>query len=312
MSAEIPGVRVREARPGIAGRTATLFVVSDGGGGTVEAVLDAATVQFPDVEFQVVRRPGVRTREQVLQVVREAQLTQGIIVHTIVIQEIRHILVRECRQRIIPHFDLLGPLIGHISQQVGLRPILRPGATRGIDPEYFKRVDAIQFTVQHDDGQSIETIDEADVVLVGVSRSSKTPLSIFLSMRGWKVANIPVVLGVPPPKKLDEIDQRKIVALAIDPAHLLEIRRNRLNALGQQELDGEYADPDKVAEELAYARRIARSGYPWPIVNITGKSVEEAAKEVMAIVETQRVRAQPGVLDENGQRITRSEDERPS
>ncbi|MEX1157502.1 MAG: kinase/pyrophosphorylase, partial [Thermomicrobiales bacterium] len=108
-----------DLRPGIPGRTSTLFLVSDGGGSTAEAVLDAATVQFPDVAFSIIRRPGVRTREQVFAVVREASAAQGIVVHTIVIQEIRQVLVRECRQRIIPHFDLIGPLIGHISQQVG-------------------------------------------------------------------------------------------------------------------------------------------------------------------------------------------------
>ena len=276
------------AEPDQSRARATLFVVSDGGGSTAEIALEAAMVQFPGVEFQVIRRPGVRTREQVLRVVRDAALAQGIVVHTIVIQEIRQILVRECRQRIIPHFDLIGPLIGHISQLVGMRPILRPGATRGMDVDYFRRIDAIQFTVQHDDGQGIHTIHEADLVLVGVSRSSKTPLSIYLSMRGFKVANIPIVLGVPPPRKLDEIDQRRIVAVYIDPQALLEIRRNRLQSLGQSP-DGEYADPDKIGEELSYFRKIARSGYPWPIINVTGKSVEEAAKEVIAVLESQRI-----------------------
>jgi regulator of PEP synthase PpsR (kinase-PPPase family) len=295
-------------RPGIPGRSATLYVVSDGGGSTAEAVLDAAMVQFPDVAFTIELRPGVRSREQVLRVVHEASMSQGIIVHTIVIQEIRQILVRECRQRIIPHFDLLGPLIGHISQLVGQRPIFRPGATRGIDPDYFKRIDAIQFTVQHDDGQSIQTLDEADVVLVGVSRSSKTPMSIYLSMRGWRCANIPIVLGVQPPRKLYEIDQRKIVALTIDPLYLAEIRRNRLQALGQLP-EGEYADLDKVEEELAFCRRIARSGYPWPIINITGKSVEEAAKEVISILESQRVDDQ---VDDLEPFVIPNGDEQPS
>ena len=267
--------------------TATLYVVSDGGGSTAEAALDAAIAQFPGVGFRIERRPGVRSREQVLHVVRDAVREQGIIVHTIVIQEIRQILVRECRQRIVPHFDLIGPLIGHISQLIGMRPAYRAGAARGITDAYFQRVDAIQFTVQHDDGQAIATLDQADIVLLGVSRSSKTPLSIYLSMRGLKVANIPIVLGVPPPPKLREIDQQKIVALTIDPDNLLAIRRNRLQALGQSP-DGEYADIDNIREELAYCRRIVRAGYPWPIVNITGKSVEEAAKEVIAVLEGQR------------------------
>jgi regulator of PEP synthase PpsR (kinase-PPPase family) len=123
---------------------------------------------------------------------------------------------------------------------------------------------------------------------VGVSRSSKTPLSIFLSMRGWRVANIPIVLGVAPPATLYEIDQRKIVAVALDQPALVEIRRNRMQALGQS-LDGEYTDPDKIAEELAHFRRIVRRGHPWPIVNVTNKSVEESAKEVIAVIEGQRV-----------------------
>jgi regulator of PEP synthase PpsR (kinase-PPPase family) len=293
---DVPSASEKQPRP-----RATLFVVSDGGGSTAEIALEAAMVQFPGVEFQVIRRPGVRTREQVLRVVRDAAVAQGIVVHTVVIQEIRQILVRECRQRIIPHFDLIGPLIGHISQLVGTRPILRPGATRGMDLDYFRRIDAIQFTVQHDDGQGINTIHEADVVLLGVSRSSKTPLSIYLSMRGFKVANIPIVLGVPPPRKLDEIDQRRIVAVTIDPRALLEIRRNRLQSLGQNP-DGEYADPEKIAEELAYFRRIARGGYPWPIVNVTGKSVEEAAKEVIAILESQRVNGEEADIYETLER----------
>jgi len=272
---------------GLPGRIATLFVVSDGSGSTAEAALDAAIVQFPEVAFNIIRRPGVRTREQVLSVVRDATTTQGIIVHTIVVQEIRQILVRECRQRIIPHFDLIGPLIGHISQVVGMQPILRPGAARRIDPEYFQRVESIQYTVQHDDGQGGSTLDEADIVLVGVSRSSKTPLSIYLSMRGIKVANIPVVLGIQPPPELQQIDQRRIVALTIDPEYLSQIRRNRVEALGQK-VQGEYTDPEKIREELAHLRRIVRAGYPWPIINITHKSVEEAAKEVIAVIEGQR------------------------
>ena len=276
-----------QRRPGIAGRSATLLVVSDGGGTTAEAAVEAAMAQFPDVSFTILRRPGVRTREQVLRVVHEAAVAHGIVVHTIVIQEIRRLLVSECRLRLLPHFDLIGPLIGHITQEVGRPPILQPGVARAIDIDYFQRIDAIQFTVQHDDGQNINGIDEADIVLVGVSRCSKTPLSIYLSMRGWKVANLPIVLGIEPPSKIEEIDQTKIVALWIDLDHLIQIRRNRLESL-EQVRDGDYANPDKVKAELDFCRRIVRRGYPWPMVNITGKSIEESAKEVVAVVERHR------------------------
>ncbi len=294
--------------PGMPGRTAVLFLVSDGGGSTVEGAVDAAMAQFPNVEFQVIRRPGVRAREQLLHVVREAAEVDGLIVHTIVIQSLRHLLIRECRARLLPQIDLIGPLLGHISQRVGRKPIHVPGASRGIDVDYFRRIDAIQYTVQHDDGQGVTTLDEADVVLVGVSRSSKTPLSIYLSMRGWKVANIPIVLGVQPPPQLQEIEQRRIVAVTIDQPHLMQIRRNRMQALGGR-LDGEYTDHDQMLEELKYFRRIVRSGYPWPIVNITGKSVEEAAKEVIVIIESQRVPTN-ALLDETAPSLV-AEDEQP-
>lgn len=269
-------------------RKLTIFTVSDGGGATAEAVADAVTVQFPGVDFTIRRFAGVRTREQVLNAVQETERHNGIIVHTIVMTEIRRLLLRECRQRGLDHIDLIGPLMGQVSQKVEMRPLLRPGVSRGLSDDYFQRIEAIQYTVQHDDGQGVDALDEADIVLVGVSRASKTPLSVFLSMRGWKVANVPIVLGVEPPARLYEIDQRKIIGLTISRGELEQIRRNRVELLGTGN-GGEYADPEKIAEELAYCRRIFRRGYPWPIVDITGKSIEESAKEVISWVESQRL-----------------------
>ncbi|MEX2425269.1 MAG: pyruvate, water dikinase regulatory protein [Thermomicrobiaceae bacterium] len=271
-------------------RKLRIFTVSDGGGATAEAVADAVTVQFPGVDFTIVRFAGVRTREQVLSAVREAENHGGIIVHTVVMTEIRRLLLRECRQRGLEHVDLIGPLMGQVSQKVEMRPLLRPGVSRGLSDDYFQRIEAIQYTVQHDDGQGVERLAEADIVLVGVSRASKTPLSIFLSMRGWKVANVPIVPGVEPPSSLSEIDQQKIVGLTISKDELVQIRMNRVESLGSGG-GGDYADPDKIAEELAYCRRIFRRGYPWPIVDITGKSIEESAKEVISLVEGQRLSA---------------------
>lgn len=268
----------------------TIHIVSDGSGATAEAVVDAVTVQFPGVDFNLQRHPGVRTREQVLTVVSKAARDHGIIVHTIVITEIRRLLLRECRQRVIQHVDLTGSLLGQVSAKVEMRPLLRPGASRGLSDEYFRRIEAIQYTVRHDDGQGLESLHEAEIVLVGVSRTSKTPLSIFLSLRGWRVANIPIVLGVEPPKALSEIDQTKVVALTIHKDELMRIRQHRVKALGANGA-GEYANPEKIAEELAYCRRIIRRGYPWPIIDVTGKSIEESAKEVISLVESQRALA---------------------
>ncbi len=269
-------------------RKLVLVTVSDGGGATAEAVADAVTVQFPGVEFEFERYAGVRTREQVLTAVRAAERRGGMIVHTIVMTEIRRLLLRECRQRNIDHIDLIGPLMGQVSQKVEMRPLLRPGVSRGLSDDYFQRIEAIQYTVQHDDGQGLDTLDEADIVLVGVSRASKTPLSVFLSMRGWKVANVPIVPGVEPPPILEQIDQQKVVGLTISKEELELIRRNRVEMLGTGAA-GSYADPEKISEELAYCRRVFRKGYPWPIVDITGKSIEESAKEVISWVESQRI-----------------------
>ena len=274
-------------RRGLPGRSATLFIASDGSGATASAAVNGASVQFPGVAFRVVRRPGIRTEEQVLRVINEASSSEAIVVHTIVVQELRNLLVRECRLRLIPQVDLIGPLISYIEQEVGRKPILRPGVAPQPTDDYFERIDAIQFTVQHDDGQSVDSLDEADCVLIGVSRTSKTPLSIYLSMQGWRVANVPIILGVEPPAALNEIEQERIVALSIEADHLESIRRARLESLDQH-AGGEYADPDKIREELAHFRRIVRRGYPWPIINITGKSIEESAKEIIAIFESHR------------------------
>jgi [pyruvate, water dikinase]-phosphate phosphotransferase / [pyruvate, water dikinase] kinase len=276
-------------------RKLRIFTVSDGGGATAEAVADAVTVQFPGVDFTLERFPGVRTREQVLRAVEEAERHRGIIVHTIVMTEIRRLLLRECRQRNLDHVDLIGPLMGQVSQKIEMRPLLQPGVSRGLSDDYFQRIEAIQYTVQHDDGQGLDALDEADIVLVGVSRASKTPLSVFLSMRGWKVANVPIVLGVDPPRQLYEVDQHKVVGLTISRAELEQIRRNRVEMLGSE--GGEYAHPEKIAEELAYCRKIIRRGYPWPIVDITGKSIEESAKEVISWIESQRLSTERRLQD---------------
>ncbi len=264
-----------------------MVLVSDGAGATAEAAINAARAQFPHVSFVVIRHSGIRTPEQVHRVVAEAAETRAIVVHTVVLQSIRKLLVRECRVRLIPHFDLIGPLISHIALDVGKPPIFQAGVSRNLDDDYFSRIEAIQFTVQHDDGQHIHDIGEADIVLVGVSRSSKTPLSIYLSMRGWKVANIPIIDGVDPPDELFSINQRAIVALTIHIDRLVEIRKVRLNHL-ESSARGEYAEYDRVAEELQHFRKIVRSGYPWPVVDITGKSIEESASEVIAIIEANR------------------------
>ncbi|MEZ4572031.1 MAG: kinase/pyrophosphorylase [Thermomicrobiales bacterium] len=207
--------------------------VSDGGGATADAAVNAATVQFPSAsDSESSRRPGIRTREQVLRVVREASSSEAIVVHTIVVQDSGNLLVRECRLRLIPHVDLIGPLIGYITQEVGRRPIFQPGVALRAERRVLERIDAIQFTVQHDDGQAINDLDQADCVLVGVSRTSKTPLSIYLSRCAAGESPCP-----DHSRRRTAGDARfdratKDRALTIDAAHLERIRKARLGVAG--------------------------------------------------------------------------------
>jgi [pyruvate, water dikinase]-phosphate phosphotransferase / [pyruvate, water dikinase] kinase len=263
-----------------------IYVVSDGTGLTAETVVSAAAGQFFGTIFDVRRRPLVRTIDQARSVINEAAETHGIIVYTLVVPELRRAFEEESGRRGVPSVDIIGGLVQRLEEAFGLVPAGEPGL-RGtqLDPAYFGRIDAIEYTVSHDDGQHPETLGDADVVLVGVSRTSKTPLSIFLAhYRGWKVANVPMVLGIEPPHELFQIDQRKIIGLTIQAGRLVNLRRARLESLGRDP-DGPYTSHDQVTDELAYARRVYRHGYPWPILDTTNRSVEEVAREIIAIVE---------------------------
>ena len=199
-----------------------IYVVSDATGLTAEAVVAAAVGQFSGASFEVRRRAMTRSAEQVRATVVEAAQTHGVIVHTFVLPELRRCMEEETVRHGVPSVDVIGGLVARLEEAAGCAPVGQPGLRAPLDSSYFGRIEAIEYTVAHDDGQHPETLDAADVVLVGVSRTSKTPLSIFLShFRGWKVANIPIVLGVEPPTSLARVDQRKVVGLTIQPERLV-------------------------------------------------------------------------------------------
>jgi len=270
-----------------------IYVVSDGTGLTGEAVVSSATGQFFGAVFDVRRRPLIRTFEQAQGVIVEAAQTHGVIVHTIVVPELRRAMEEEAARHGVPSVDIIGGLVARLEEAFGLVPAGKPGLRAPLDEKYFGQIEAVEYTVAHDDGQHPETLDAADLVIVGVSRTSKTPLSIFLAhYRGWKVANVPIVLGVEPPPELQRIDQRKIIGLTIQPERLVNLRRARLEALGR-DADGPYTSNDQVSAELQYARRIYRSGYPWPILDTTNRSVEEVAREIMTLIEHSALHSLP-------------------
>lgn len=258
-----------------------VLVLSDGTGATAERVTQAALLQFPNIETAIERRPEVRTREQISAVVREARDRKGMIVHTLVSAELRRHLYMEATSYQVITVDLLGSILAEMAQYLESAPQLRPGLLFS-DESYFRRVDAIEFTVQHDDGQGPRDLPRADIVLVGVSRTSKTPVSIFLAYRGYRVANVPIVLDMPLPPAIDQVAPGRIVALVIDPNRLAALRHTRLRHYPQ--LRFTYADLDHIRAELRYSRQLcAERG--WPLIDVSGKAVEETAREVLNLVD---------------------------
>ena len=260
-----------------------IFVVSDGTGATAERVLRAALLQFGESEVNVQRFPKIRTESQVLDMVKQAAERRALVVHTLVSFNLRRVLYIEAVEHHIPVVDLFGTLMTQLETFLESIPQARPGLMQEADERYYERVDALDFAVKHDDGLGLATLGDADVVLVGISRTSKTPLSIYLAYRAFKVANIPVILGVDPPKELYEIDQTKVVGLVMNPERMVRVRSARLQRWGMTG-PRQYADPEAVKKELAYSRRIFNDGHPWPVVNVTGKSVEEMARDVISLI----------------------------
>jgi regulator of PEP synthase PpsR (kinase-PPPase family) len=266
-------------RPPASGRH--IVVASDGTGHTAEVVIRAALVQFRGAAVHIHLRSHVRTPEAVRGTVRHASRIGGLIVHTLVSEEMRSLMLTEARAQRVPTIDLLGPLLLRLEDLLALQPLATPGLFRDTDAEYRRRFEVMDFTVRHDDGQAASDLPQADLVLVGVSRTSKTPLSMFLAWRGLRVANVPVVHSLPLPEELTRIPARKVVGLTIKPERLLELRRSRLQQM-ETPPQFPYADVRQIWAELEYARGLcARAG--WPLVDVTDKSIEEVAGEVLVL-----------------------------
>lgn len=258
-----------------------VFAVSDGTGETAERVLKAAITQFEGAGVEIVRRPEVRTEAQVRQIVQEVVEVEGFIVHTLVSDELREAMLREGRLHNIEVIDLMGPLLARLSQHLAISPSKKPGLFRQLNEEYFRRIETMEFAFRHDDGRRAYELHKAEIVLVGVSRTFKTPLSIYLAFKGWLVANVPIVPEMALPPELLTLSPGCVIGLTIDPGRLTELRTVRDQYLGGT--TGDYADPDAVGREVAYALGIFRD-QRWPIVEVTDKPIEETSSEILAIV----------------------------
>lgn len=264
----------------------TVYIISDGTGETASTMVRAALVQYADSELNIVRVKNVRTENQVDSLMEEVFQKQGFIVFTVASEAMRRKILESASHKGIPAVDLMGPLLTALDTYLGKSSSGHTvGILRAVDERYFKRIEAIEYTVKHDDGKSLVELDAADIVLVGISRTSKTPLSIFLSHKGWKVANIPLVVDRPLPEELFKVDQRKVVALIIDADSLTRIRRKRLEKFGQDP-GGEYASLGHIQREIEFARDIYKQNRRWPVFDVTDRALEETATEIVRVVAT--------------------------
>ena len=266
-----------------------VVVISDGTGETASGITRAAMAQFQDKEIFFTRYKNIRTKEQIDAIFQEAALNHDIVIYTIVSVELRAYIAELSKKDHIRSVDVMGPLLTAFSNFFESEPNYQPGILHAVNDQYFKRVAAIEFTLNHDDGKNLSSLDEAEVVLVGISRTSKTPLSMYLSLEGIKVVNVPIVMGVPVPEKLFQIDQRKIFGLTIDQEALFKIRKNRLSRLGLSNDEGDYADMNKVHEEIEWSSRIFAENKRWPVFNVTGKALEETAAEIIKLLNMRKV-----------------------
>ncbi|HSF81289.1 MAG TPA: pyruvate, water dikinase regulatory protein [Anaerolineales bacterium] len=266
-----------------------IYAVSDATGRTAEGVVRAALTQYDDSQVTITRCGGVREASRVREIIREAATSGGFVVHTLVSAELRRGMLTEGRAANVATIDLMGPMLARLSELLAAQPRAEPGGFEAFDPAYLQRIEAIDFSVRHDDGRNSHNLDQAEIVLVGVSRTSKTPLSIYLATRGWRVANVPLVLSVEPPAGLFKLPRHRVVGLVVRPERLVELRQVRAEQWGISRRG--YADLEYIRQEVAYAYQIFDRRRDWPLVDVTAKPIEETAAEVVALI------GKPGSLD---------------
>jgi regulator of PEP synthase PpsR (kinase-PPPase family) len=259
-----------------------VFVVSGGNGASGEQLARTALAQFPDADVEVVICAGVRDSDELHRALESASSSNAVVIHTLVDRDLRSELIGLAERIGLVAVDSIGALMDSIASRVGREPLGIPGLYRKTREDYFRRIEAIDFAVKHDDGKRVDELNLASIVLVGVSRTGKTPLSMFLAMRGYKTANVPLILDVEPPEELFRIDRRRVVSLTVDPEQLVTIRRRRQQALGHG-VATSYSDPKQILRDLEHARQITQRGR-FATIDVSLKPIEESASDVIASV----------------------------
>lgn len=256
------------------------MVISDGTGETAERMVRAAIMQFSDTPVNVNVYSRVRLESEVEKIIERAAEIHALLVFTVVNPDERSLIMRLVERHNVEWVDLIGALMSKLESFLSSTPEGIPGLLHKIGEDYFRRIEAVEFAVKNDDGAEPRNLPKADLVLVGISRTSKTPLSTYLAQKGLKVANVPLVLGVPPPEELASVDERKVYGLIIRPDALVRIRQARLTHLGMPQ-DTSYGTRNHVQDEIEFAREIFRSHPNWPVIDVTNKAIEETASDIL-------------------------------
>ena len=264
-----------------------LHLVSDSTGETLITVARAAAAQYMKVIPVEHVHPLVRTPKQLDRVLVEIEEMPGIVLYTLLQGNLVDRLEQKCRDLGLPCLSILGPVLHLFQSYLGAESTHKVGAQHTLNAEYFRRIDALNYTMMHDDGQQTDDLEEADVLLIGVSRTSKTPTSIYLANRGVKTANVPLVSGVPLPPDLERLQRPLVVGLYATPERIVQIRQNRLLGLKAYRDDDKYIDPQSVAEEVAASRRLCAK-HNWPSIDVSRRSIEETAAAVLALLAERR------------------------
>lgn len=269
-----------------------LHLVSDATGETLESMAKAATAQFEQVHISKHFWPMIRTAMHMARVMDEIERRPGLVMFTLVREEIRDVLVQRCDAAGLPYLSVLDPVVGALGQYLGREATHRPGRQHALDSRYFDRIEALDYTMEHDDGRGLEELADAHMVLVGVSRTSKTPTSLYLANRGYRVANVPYVPGRPMPPELDGLRGVLVVGLTTSPERLIQIRTHRLRQLNQDR-PTDYVDVEQVREEVRDCRRYCTKR-GWPLIDVSRRSIEETAAEVLNLYQLQLERQEAG------------------
>ncbi len=261
-----------------------VYIISDGTGKTAKGALQSAMAQFGKVDIKINIRSNVHTDTEIKEIIEEAKKCKGFVVHTIVSKHIRDKILILGRLNDVETIDLMGPLLAQLSRQLSYSPVETPGMFRKLNRSYFQRIEAMEFTFRHDDGQKVDEITKGEIVLLGVSRTFKTPISIYLAFKGWRVSNVPIILNIEPPEVIYDLSGIHVFGLTTYARNLSELRSIRDKHLGGS--TGNYSDIDYVSDELKYAKRIFRKLGNCSIIDVTNKPIEEISAEILSKIKS--------------------------